>query len=451
MENQAQATGQMASDVETSQVNLEQRAHLETLALHLLQEGLSADEVKEALQRFIMSKKWRSRMNDPFWITHTAEAKLRKIENAKWEAGKPAEEPDELLVVELADVTPEPVRWLWGGKIPLGKVTVIYGPALIGKTRLGLDLAARVSAGTNWPQETTGPEAGKVLMVNGVDPLANSISPRLHGSGAHLPNVAAIATVKTAAKTAGGTETRRLDLGRDVPQLRKKMEQMGQVRLVVIDSLEACCGKGAVSRARLRSIMEDLEQLAAECGVAVVVISEGTKCDLPVKYAWCVDNDVLDSNLRCWVPVRSSDIPLPAQMAFRITEKGIAWVAAEDVPPADRLQGTTPKQEKSRQVKEQVEWLKRELLDGPVPAKQIFAMGNVAGWSASQLKRAKQMLRLMCYKERKERGKWVWELPMKPTWPVIGGVHYLGAVAGEQSDAEVLERLRKQLNLKGEG
>ena len=102
-------------------------------------------------------------------------------------------------------------------------------------------------------------------------------------------------------------------------------------------------------------------------------------------------------------------------------------------------------------MKEQVEWLKRELLDGPVPAKQIFAMGNVAGWSASQLKRAKQMLRLMCYKERKERGKWVWELPMKPTWPVIGGVHYLGAVAGEQSDAEVLERVRKQLNLKGEG
>ena len=241
--------------------------------MHLLQEGLSSEEVKEALQRFIMSKKWRSRMNDPFWITHTAEAKLRKIENAKWEAGKPSEEPDELQLVQLADVTPEPVRWLWGGKIPLGKVTVIYGPALIGKTRLGLDLAARVSAGTNWPQETTGPEAGKVLMVNGVDPLANSISPRLHGSGAHLPNVAAIATVKTAAKTAGGTETRRLDLGRDVPQLRKKMEQMGQVRLVVIDSLEACCGKGHVSRARLRSIMEDLEQLAAECGVAVVVIS----------------------------------------------------------------------------------------------------------------------------------------------------------------------------------
>ena len=230
MENTAQAAGNVASDVEISEVNLEQRAHLEGLAFHLLQEGLSSEEVKEALQRFIMSKQWRARMNDPFWITHTAQAKLRKIEQAKWEAGQTAPESDELQVVQLAEVTPEPVRWLWAGKIPLGKVTVIYGAASMGKTRLGLDLAARVSAGKNWPHETTGPEAAKVLMVNGDDPLANSISPRLTGSGAHLANVAAIATVQTAVKTtvksATGTETRRLDLGRDVPLLRQKMEQM---------------------------------------------------------------------------------------------------------------------------------------------------------------------------------------------------------------------------------
>lgn len=47
----------------------------------------------------------------------------------------------------LADVAPRAVRWLWPGRIALGKLTLVCGDPGLGKSFLTLDLAARLSAG----------------------------------------------------------------------------------------------------------------------------------------------------------------------------------------------------------------------------------------------------------------------------------------------------------------
>src|SRR3954464_12696344 len=39
-------------------------------------------------------------------------------------------------VVTLADVAPEAVRWLWRGRVPLGKLTVLDGDPGVGKSTL---------------------------------------------------------------------------------------------------------------------------------------------------------------------------------------------------------------------------------------------------------------------------------------------------------------------------
>jgi archaellum biogenesis ATPase FlaH len=51
----------------------------------------------------------------------------------------------------LSDVEPETVHWLWGGRIPLGKLTVLDGDPGEGKSVLMLDIAARVSTGKGMP------------------------------------------------------------------------------------------------------------------------------------------------------------------------------------------------------------------------------------------------------------------------------------------------------------
>ena len=47
---------------------------------------------------------------------------------------------DDLVLV--ADVDREPVRWLWPGRIPLGKVTVLDGDPGTGKSTLTLTITA---------------------------------------------------------------------------------------------------------------------------------------------------------------------------------------------------------------------------------------------------------------------------------------------------------------------
>ena len=51
----------------------------------------------------------------------------------------------------LSDVVEESVEWLWEGRIPLGKLTVIDGDPGTGKSALTTDLAARVSTGRKMP------------------------------------------------------------------------------------------------------------------------------------------------------------------------------------------------------------------------------------------------------------------------------------------------------------
>jgi hypothetical protein len=53
-----------------------------------------------------------------------------------------------------ADYPAEGVEWLWPGRIPIGKVTLMVGDPGNGKSLVALDVAARVSRGRAWPEET---------------------------------------------------------------------------------------------------------------------------------------------------------------------------------------------------------------------------------------------------------------------------------------------------------
>jgi hypothetical protein len=74
-------------------------------------------------------------------------------EMPEWEPPSPAADtPDEFEVgTILSEVVEEAVEWLWEGRIPLGKLTVVDGDPGTGKSALTIDLAARVSTGRVMP------------------------------------------------------------------------------------------------------------------------------------------------------------------------------------------------------------------------------------------------------------------------------------------------------------
>ena len=143
MQNQEQPDPDVMSDIEFSGVDLDRRGRLMAMALEMLKQGMTRGEVKDALEEFIDRMGWELvSPNDPTWITHSACQERDQVEDANRAASQPVAVPDELEVRSFAGMLREPVRWLWDGKIPLGKVTVIHGAKGNGKTWLGLDLVA---------------------------------------------------------------------------------------------------------------------------------------------------------------------------------------------------------------------------------------------------------------------------------------------------------------------
>jgi len=148
----------------------------------------------------------------------------------------------------MSDVKAEPVRWLWDGRIPLGKVTLLEGEPGVGKSTLSLDLAARVSRGAALPlmrEAEVGPS--NVVIFSGDDALADTVRPRLEAADADLARIYAV--------------DREIDEG-DVVGL--------QPALIVLDTLSSyvglCCDPNPTD------VLRKLGRLARATGAAIVAV-----------------------------------------------------------------------------------------------------------------------------------------------------------------------------------
>ena len=85
----------------------------------------------------------------------------------------------------MADVESRPIRWLWPGRIALGRISLLVGMPGAGKSFLTCDMAARVSTGQQWPDGSRC-ERGSVLLVTAEDDPGDTIRPRLDAQGADV-------------------------------------------------------------------------------------------------------------------------------------------------------------------------------------------------------------------------------------------------------------------------
>ena len=92
-----------------------------------------------------------------------------------------------------ADYPAEEVQWLWPGRIPIGKVTLLVGDPGNGKSLLALDIAAhlprRLLARRNLKPRDCTPWGrprlpGSVLILSAEDDIRDTIRPRLDAAGA---------------------------------------------------------------------------------------------------------------------------------------------------------------------------------------------------------------------------------------------------------------------------
>jgi hypothetical protein len=114
----------------------------------------------------------------------------------------PLEQPDhvrsgpELIAQCAADVMPEPVEWLWPGRIALGKLTLIAGEAGLGKSQVSIAMAAAVTTGGEWPCSEGRAPQGHVVILSAEDGAADTVVPRLMAAGADLHRVQIVSAVR---------------------------------------------------------------------------------------------------------------------------------------------------------------------------------------------------------------------------------------------------------------
>jgi hypothetical protein len=146
----------------------------------------------------------------------------------------------EPIATRLDEVVPTVTKWLWEAWIPLGKLTLLAGHPGEGKSRLTLDVAARVSSGLEMPDGTAGLHASGVVLISAEDAADDTIVPRLQASGADLKRIHLL----TGFRQGDGREQGLSSLGESpaLAALEQSIDKCG-ARLVVVDPLSAFFGK----------------------------------------------------------------------------------------------------------------------------------------------------------------------------------------------------------------
>lgn len=338
-----------------------------------------------------------------------------------------------LDVVRASTVLPEPVRWLWSDRIPLGEVTILGGSAGQAKSLTTIYLAAQVSRGT-----LTGERHGMrdmVLMFSAEDNISSTIRPRLEVAGAELENVHLVA-----------------DDGLLLPDDAAHLE--GHVRrhltkLVVLDPIGGMMSGDSYKAKEVRQALAPLRALAVEHDCAVVVVMHPNKGSSSDPLTRLADSGAFGQFARCVliqgadpadpegdrgkqkvVAVGKANLSPPGNHSLALSIEAVPMLfpngeqrdvprivvdGQHDISARDLLSSVEELTEQDACK----EFLKEALEKGPRLSKEVEKEALEANFTKGTLKRARQNL-IRSYKEQGvSNGPWWWELLAAP--PSRGG------------------------------
>lgn len=331
-------------------------------------------------------------------------------------------EPQEVLWLSAVDT--KPLSWLWRGRIPYGKLTMLEGDPGLGKSTLWMDWVARVTTGEAFPGSVGTRVAGRALIVAGEDDLEDTIVPRLMARVASIP-----------LKRDGTGNLVPLAIPDDLQRIHSMIRQHG-ITFLVIDPVMAFLGEDINSHndASTRKALSPLVEICQKTGAACVLVRHLNKSgDMQAIYrgggsiafigtarsGLVVGKHPEEDGVIVLAQTKtnlSRDAPtLTYSIAKRTDDEDvqdtyIEWGEELEVS-ADDLFGKKDARTKSPE-RDRAEGILREVLThGPVPVDEVKKQVTGSGISWRTFERAKDSLGVEVYPNRDEKGRlvsWMW-------------------------------------------
>lgn len=339
----------------------------------------------------------------------------------------------EPTLVKMATVSPKPIKWLWPGWLPLGKLIVLDGDPNLGKSVLTLDLAARLSRGDEMPDGSKGDVDGPVpvLMISVEDDPEDTIRPRLDAAGADVERVVHMPTVREPpVRKASPMGRERLPSVGDIVALRKAIERTG-AKLVIVDPLMAFLPGDAYRDQDVRQALSPLTKLAAELGVTVLVVRHLNKTSSSnaiyrgggsigiigaARVGMLVAQDPDDpSGERRVLATTKSNLARGATraLAYHVEDcdgvARVAWEGTSEHNPTTLLASNSDTEKSFRPVDRAEAFLQGLLAEGPVRTTKVIEKASENGIAERTLERARRKLGVKAFRVD-FRGPWMWVL-----------------------------------------
>lgn len=340
-------------------------------------------------------------------------------------------------VLEVAiDIPVVTVPWLWIDWLARGKLHLLAGPPSTGKTTLALAVAATLTNGGTWPDGSWAAR-GRVLIWTCEDGIEDTIMPRLVASGANLENAYILR------ETSENGRRRAFDFGRDLQRLEAKVRELGDVVLIIIDSVAQLVSGNSNSNTQVRKDLDPLVAFAEQTGIAILGLThvvKGSKKKDPLdrvngstafgavaRIVWIVarqEGDRAGDGVSRSVLVRAKSnigpidggfayhidaVTVPAGMAGVARSSKIAWDEQLEGAPRDILNDAEGCQASASDDRKQeaMDFLEVLLANGPQPVETVQQQAAQSRIAWATVRRAADALGVKKYRPMGDV-KWYW-------------------------------------------
>jgi AAA domain/Bifunctional DNA primase/polymerase, N-terminal len=314
------------------------------------------------------------------------------------------------------DIEPQAVEWLWPNRIALGKLSLIVGQPGFGKTFLAVDMAARVSTGSAFPDGSM-PASGEAAILTCEDGASDTLRPRLDAAGADVSRVHHIDGIRSC-----DGKPHFVSLASHLPIVEQWLLAHPEVRLLVIDPISAFMGDGdSHKNADVRAVLGPLAELAERHRLAVLGITHLSKGQAKAinriigsiafvaaaRAAWLIGEDPDMPERRLFLPVKNN-LGKAGGLAYRLAGEDQATCIEWDTEPVLISADDIDDDGERTPLEEAREWLEAQLAESPVPSASVLKRAKADGIAERTLRRAKDELGIVSEREGKA---WVWRLP----------------------------------------